>query len=196
MRIFSFCAITLFSASLMAADFQLPDFVLGSTKTGLKDEVLAKTSLTLFEAQATVETQWAEDKLQAVLLTYYQGTDYAELKRKFSGLQQQFITAFGALVWVSSEATPNTTQTTEQQLALLDQVMQTAPQMAAGYRQSHLAHSNLILDFQPSPQPDNNRLHLQIRFSSISGEYSLILFVDEKTTAERTAAAVVNLEAF
>lgn len=196
MRIFSFFAITLFSASLMAADFQLPDLVLGSTKSELKGEVLAKTSLTLFEAQAIVETQWAEDKLQAVLLTYYQGTDYTELRRKFSALQQQFITAFGTLAWVSSEATPDTTQTIEQQLALVDQVMQTAPELAAGYRQSHLAHSNLILDFQPSPQPDNNRLHLQIRFSSINGEFKLMLFVDEKTAAERTAAAVVNLEAF
>jgi hypothetical protein len=52
-----------------------------------------------------------------------------------------------------------------------------------------------MLDFQPEPQPDNSRLHLQIRFSSINNEYMLVLFVDEKAAA-RTAAAIINLEAF
>ncbi|RVT46131.1 hypothetical protein EMM73_10540 [Rheinheimera sediminis] len=196
MRILCFFAVTLFSASVLATDFQITDFVLGSKKADLNAEVLSKTSLTLFEAQATVETQWTGDRLQAVLLTYYQGQDYVELRRKFSALQQQFITVFGSLTWVSSEVRADATQTPEQQLALLDQVMQTAPEITEGYRQSHLANSTLTLDFQPELQPANSRLHLQVSFSSTAGEYSLIVFVDEKTTAERTAAAVVNLEAF
>lgn len=196
MRIFYFLAITLFCSPVIAADFQLPDFVLGTKKTDMKAESLAKTSMTLFAAEAVIETEWADDKLKALSLHFYQGVDYKELRQSFSQLQQQLITAFGALVWVSAETTADSTQTPEQQLALLDQLMATAVQTTAGYRQSHLANSTLVMDFQPAPQPDNNRLHLQVSFSSLTDEYRLILFIDDKTAPERTAPAVINLEAF
>lgn len=195
MRICSFFAALLVSSSLIAAEFQLPDFVLGTAQTTLKADPATKTSLTLFETKASVDPQWTEDKLTAVALNFYQGTDYTEFRQKFAELQQGLHIKVGSLAWVSPEATTDTTQSPEQQLALLDQVMKTAPDTADSYKQSHLANANLVLDFQPKPQPDNCRLHLQLSFSSISGEYSVILFVDEKSAAERTAAAVVNLEA-
>lgn len=195
MRLFSFLAMMAFSPVLAAADFQVSDYSLGSAKADLKAEILSKTTVTLFEADAKVETQWTEDKLTAVQLSFYQGTDYEILRQKTSQLLTQLSSQFGTVVWVSPEADTAATQTTEQQLGLLEQVMKTAPGTAAAYKQSHLAHTDLVLDFQPNPQPDNSRLHLQISFSSLSGEYSLLLFVDEKTSAERTAAAVVHLEA-
>jgi hypothetical protein len=196
MRIFSFLAMIAFSPALAAADFQVSDYSLGSAKADLKADLLSKTTVTLFEADAKVETQWTEDKLTAVQLSFYQGADYEILKQKTSQLLTQLSSQFGTVVWVSPEADTAATQTTEQQLGLLEQVMKAAPGTAAAYKQSHLAHTDLILDFQLNPQPDNSRLHLQISFSSLSGEYSLLLFVDEKTSAERTAEAVVNLEAF
>lgn len=196
MRLFSFLAIMAFSPVIMAADFQVSDYKLGSAKADLKAEILNKTTVHLFEADAKVETQWTENKLAALQLSFYQGADYEILRQKTSQLLAQLNSQFGAVVWVSPEADTATTQSTEQQLGLLDQVMKTASDIAADYKKSHLAHTNLILDFQPNPQPDNSRLHLQISFSSLSGDYSLLLFVDEKTSAERTATAVVNLEAF
>lgn len=196
MRVFSFLAMMAFNTAVMAADFQIPDYVLGTEKANLKPEVLSKTTLSLFEADAKVETEWVDGKLTAVQLNFYQGANYEILKQKTSQLFAQLSTQFGAVVWVSPEADSTATQTTEQQLGLLDQVMKTAPEIAAGYKQSHLANTNLILDFKPEPQPDNSRLHLQISFSSINNEYNLIVFVDEKTAAERTAKAVVNLDAF
>ena len=100
------------------------------------------------------------------------------------------------MVWVSSEMKPEANQSLEQQLTMLDQVMAKAAETAAGYKQSHLANSTFVLDFQPLPQPDNLRIHLAISYSSLKAEYALDLFFDERTTAERTASGIVNLEAF
>lgn len=196
MRIFSFFVVTLFSFSLLAADFQLGELALGAKKADIKAETLATTNLTLFEADAKVEMVWTEDQLTSVLLSFYQGSDYPQLKQKFSDLQQKLTANFGAVNWISADTEPTESTSLELQLNLLEQVMKNAAETAATYKQSHLANSNLVLDFQPTPQPDNSRLHLQLRYSSISGEYSLILFVDEKTAAARTAIAIVNLEAF
>jgi hypothetical protein len=196
MRIFSFFVMTLFSFSLLAADFQLAELSLGAKKADIKAETLATTHLTLFEAEAKVEMVWTEDQLTAVLLNFYQGSDYPQLKQKFSALQQQLTANFGAVSWISPDTEPTESISPEQQLHLLEQVMKNAAETAATYKKSHLANSTLVLDFQPTPQPDNSRLHLQLSYSSISGEYSLILFVDEKTAAARTATAIVNLEAF
>jgi hypothetical protein len=185
-----------FSSPALAVDFQLPDYVLGKAKTELSPEVLAKPSVNLFSADAKIELQWTEDKLAAVQLTYYQGTDYEVLKQKASLLLQQLSSQFGAIGWVSPEADSSATQTLEQQLGLLDQVMKTAPETAANYKQSHLANSTLVLDFQPTPQPDNSRLHLQISYSSFASEYSMVMFIDDPKAEARTAVAIVNLEAF
>lgn len=196
MRLFSFLTMMLFSSALTAAEFQLPDFALGTAKAEMKAEVLAKTSVTVFETEAKIDTVWADDKLAAVQLTFYHGADYPTLRQKTTVLLQQLTTEFGAISWVSAEANPASAVTPEQQLELLDQVMKTAAETVAGYKQSHLANSTLVLDFQPTPQPDNSRLHLTISYSSISAEYRLELFIDDKKAPERTSGAIVNLEAF
>lgn len=196
MRLLSFLVMMAFNPLVIAADFQVADYVLGTEKTNLKAELPAKTTVTLFEADAKVETQWTDDKLTSVQLSFYQGDNYGILKQKTSQLLTQLNSQFGAVVWVSPEADTAATQTTEQQLGLLEQVMKSAPETAAGYKTSHLANTQLMLDFQPEPQPDNSRLHLQISFSSINGEYMLVLFVDEKAAVARTAAAIINLESF
>lgn len=196
MRLLSFLTIMVFNPLVMAADFQVADYVLGSAKADLKTELVAKTTVTLFETDAKIATQWTDDKLAAVQLSFYQGDDYEILRQKTSQLLTQLSSQFGTVVWVSPEADTAATQTTEQQLDLLEQVMKSATETAAAYKTSHLAHTNLMLDFQPEPQPDNSRLHLQISFSSIDNEYMLVLFVDEKAAAARTAAAIINLEAF
>ena len=195
MRVFSFLAMLVFSPVVLAADFQVDAYALGTEKASLSAELLNKTTVTLFDAEAKLETQWTEDKLSAVQLNFYQGTDYSALQQKASQLFSQLSARFGAVLWVSPETDTAATQTTEQHLGIVEQVMKTAAKISAEYKKSHSAHTYLMLDFQPEPQPDNSRLHLQISFSSISAEYSLVLFVDEKTAAERTATAVVNLEA-
>lgn len=191
--LFSLCVL---SFRAWSVDFQLPDYVLGKTKAELSAEALNTTSISLFGAEAQLAPQWAEDKLAAVQLSYYQGSDYEVLKQKASLLLEQLSAQFGAVIWVSPEADPSTTQTLEQQLGLLEQVMKTAPETAVNYKQSHLANSTLVLDFQPTPQADNSRLHLQISFSSFDNEYSLTLFIDTPEAEARTAVAIVNLEAF
>lgn len=196
MRGFSFLLMLVFSPVVLAADFQVDAYTLGTEKASLSAELLNKTTVTLFEAEAKVETQWTDDKLSSVQLNFYQGTDYSALHQKASQLFSQLSARFGAVVWVSPATDTASPQNTEQHLAMLDQVMKTALNVSAEYKKSHLAHTNLVLDFQPEPQPDNSRVHLQISFSSVSAEYSLVVFVDEKTAAERTATAVVNLEAF
>ncbi|WP_127020789.1 hypothetical protein [Rheinheimera mangrovi] len=196
MRVFSFVAMLAFSPALLAADFQVDAYVLGAAKASLSAELQNEKTVTLFEAAAKVETQWTEDKLSALQLNYYQGPDYTLLQQKTSLLLTQLSSKFGAVAWVSSETDATTVQSTEQHLGIVEQVMKTADKISADYKTSHLANTRLVLDFQPEPQPDNSRLHLQISYSSISSEYSLMLFVDEKTAVERTATAVVNLEAF
>lgn len=196
MRVFSFVAMLAFSPALLAADFQVDAYVLGAAKASLSAELQNEKTVTLFEAAAKVETQWTEDKLSALQLNYYQGPDYILLQQKTSLLLTQLSSTFGAVAWVSSETDATTVQSTEQHLGIVEQVMKTADKISADYKTSHLANTRLVLDFQPEPQPDNSRLHLQISYSSISSEYSLMLFVDEKTAVERTATAVVNLEAF
>jgi hypothetical protein len=196
MRVFSFVAMLAFSPALLAADFQVDAYVLGAAKGSLSAELQNEKTVTLFEAAAKVETQWTEDKLSALQLNYYQGPDYTLLQQKTSLLLTQLSSTFGAVAWVSSETDATTVQSTEQHLGIVEQVMKTADKISADYKTSHLANTRLVLDFQPEPQPDNSRLHLQISYSSISSEYSLMLFVDEKTAVERTATAVVNLEAF
>lgn len=196
MRVFSFVAMLAFSPALLAADFQVDAYVLGAAKASLSAELQNEKTVTLFEAAAKVETQWTEDKLSALQLNYYQGPDYTLLQQKTSLLLTQLSSTFGAVAWVSSETDATTVQSTEQHLGIVEQVMKTADKISADYKTSHLANTRLVLDFQPEPQPDNSRLHLQISYSSISSEYSLMLFVDEKTAVERTATAVVNLEAF
>lgn len=196
MRFLTFLVCAFFHSYLIAADFQLPDYVLGTAKADIKAEVLAKTTVTLFEADAEISPLWVEDKLVAVQLSFYKGADYVALRQKVSQLLQQLSLQFGAVVWVSSEASPEANMTLEKQLDLLDQVLKTAVETAAGYKQSHLANSTLVLDFQPAPQPDNVRLHLAVSYSSLHGDYALDLFIDEKTAQERTASGIVNLEAF
>lgn len=196
MQLFIFFVFMVVSLQLKAAEFQLPGYQLGMAKTAVKADVPEQTSLRVFEADAQTELQWQDDKLVAVQLSFYQGPDYATLRQKADLLLQQLYSQFGAVLWVSSEASPEATQSQEQQLALLDQVLKTAAETAAGYKQSHLANSTLVLDFQPSPQPDNSRLHLQVSFSSFDNNYKLVLFIDETAAAPRTANAIVNLEAF
>jgi hypothetical protein len=196
MRVFSFVAMLAFSPALLAADFQVDAYVLGAAKASLSAELQNEKTVTLFEAAAKVETQWTEDKLSALQLNYYQDSDYTLLQQKTSLLLTQLSSTFGAVAWVSSETDATTVQSTEQHLGIVEQVMKTADKISADYKTSHLANTRLVLDFQPEPQPDNSRLHLKISYSSISSEYSLMLFVDEKTAVERTATAVVNLEAF
>jgi hypothetical protein len=196
MRVFSLFALMMFSSTTLAADFQLPDLALGSAKAEIKPEILNKTTVQLFQTDAKVEIQWAEDKIAALQLTFYQDADYEVLRQKTSSLLTQVSYQFGAVNWVSAEAGATSEQTLEQQLSLLDQVLKTAPQAAATYKQSHLANATMVLDFQPSPQPDNSRLHIQASYSALSNSYSLKLFIDEKTAAERTGFAIVNLEAF
>lgn len=197
MRGFYLVFLMMFSGALLAADFQLPELALGTEKAQIKPEVLSQTKVQLFEADAQLEIQWAEDKIAALQLTFYQGTDFQLLRQKTSHLLTQIGVQFGSVVWLyaESEADAASAKTLEQQLALLDQVLKSAPEAAAGYKQSHLANSTFVLDFQPSPQPDNNRLHLQVSYSAMTNNYNLTLFIDNKTAPERTAFAIVNLEA-
>ncbi len=196
MRFLTCLLVIIFSSHLSAAEFQLPDYVLGTAKAEIKTEVLDKTSITLFGADAQLETQWTEDKLAALHLTYYRGADYKVLREKASRLLQQLTTQFGAVIWVSSESATPSQQTIEQQVGLIDQVLEKAAETSAGYRQSHLASTRLVLDFQPSPQPDNLRVHLSLSYVSLKDEYVLELFFDQSTAPERTATSIVNLEAF
>lgn len=188
-------AMTLFSASVMSADFQLPNYMLGVEKSTLTPEVLAQTKVSLFELDAAVSALWADNKLKSVELSFYQGKDYTALKQKTTQLLQQLTAKFGAVVLVLPNAELTSGITLEQQLEVLDQVMQTSAAKAAGYRQSHQANSIFVLDFQPASQPDNCRLHLAVTYSSVSDEYHLELFIDEKTAESRVAGSVINLEA-
>ena len=86
MRVFSLLALMMFSGTLLAADFQLPDLALGSAKAEIKPEILNKTTVQLFQTDAKVEIQWAEDKIAALQLTFYQDADYEILRQKTSVL--------------------------------------------------------------------------------------------------------------
>lgn len=101
MRLLSFLVMMAFNPLVIAADFQVADYVLCTAKTNLKAELLTKTTVTLFEADAKVETQWADDKLTSVQLNFYQGDNYEILRQKTSQLLTQLSSQFGAVVWVS-----------------------------------------------------------------------------------------------
>jgi hypothetical protein len=195
MRIFCFLALFMSHTATIATEFQLPGYALGSAKATLATEATEQNKVTLFQSEAKLTAVWTAEQLTALQLEFYQGADYSKLKEKTCLLLEQLNKEFGAVRWISADTEPVTDQNLQQQVQLLDEVMAKAAELSAEYNSSHLAQALLVLDFQPEPQPDNSRLHLQVAYSSATALYSLVLFIDQKTAPARTAPAVVNLEA-